>query len=175
LRTGHWVDLGTGSGAIALGLARALPQAAIHAVDVSPSALTVAQQNAANLGLQAQIHFYHGNWFEPIAHLQGQLAGMVSNPPYIPTHMLSTLQPEVIGHEPLAALDGGADGLMSIRHLVRVAPDFLRPGGIWLIELMAGQAQAVVELLRHQGCYRDIRVEPDLAGIERFAIARLQT
>lgn len=167
----HWVDLGTGSGAIALGLAEAFPLAIVHAVDRSSDALAIAQQNAQQLGFANRIKFYQGFWFEPLEAFKGQLSGMVSNPPYIPSNIVPTLQAEVAKHEPHLALDGGADGLDCIRYLVKTAPNYLQPGGIWLIEMMAGQADAVAELLRCQGSYCDIQIHPDLAGIERFALA----
>lgn len=168
---GIWADLGTGSGAIALGLAEAFPNAQVHAVDRSSAALAVAQQNAAEYGLSDRIQFHQGSWFDPLAALKGHLNGMVSNPPYIPSEMVLTLQPEVARHEPGMALDGGTDGLESIRHLVNTAPHFLKPGGIWLIELMMGQASAVKQLLEQQGSYRDVQIHKDLAGVERFVLA----
>lgn len=167
----HWVDLGTGSGAIALGLADLLTDAAIHAVDMSLTALTIAQENAATYGLERRIQFYYGSWWEPLEFLKGQISGMVSNPPYIPSEMVPQLQPEVAHHEPLIALDGGSDGLECIRHLVKTAPLYLKPGGIWLIEMMAGQAEIVVKMLEEQGSYSQIQVFKDLAGIERFILA----
>ena len=96
---------------------------------------------------------------------------MVSNPPYIPSQMVLELEPEVAQHEPHLALDGGNDGLDCIRHLVTVAPEYLRSGGIWLIELMAGQAASVVALLETNGNYYDVQIHQDLAGIERFVSA----
>lgn len=171
LESGHWADLGTGSGAIALGLADALPKATIHAVDRSLEALAIAQTNAHNLGLAERIHFYQGFWWEPLIGLKGQFSGMVSNPPYIPTNIVPTLQPEVVNHEPHLALDGGVDGLDCIRHLIDISPSYLRPDGVWLIEMMAGQADAVRELLQNQGSYSNIQIHTDLAGIERFALA----
>ena len=173
LGQGTWVDLGTGSGAIALALADAdaFPQAAIHAVDVSEQALAIAQHNAQRLGWGDRIRFHQGKWFEPIASFQHQLSGMVSNPPYIPRNLIPNLQPEVARHEPHLALDGGEDGLDCIRHLVNVAPDYLQSGGVWLIEMMAGQAESVSRLLEEQGNYRAIEIHTDLNGIERFASA----
>lgn len=168
LQRGHWVDLGTGSGAIALGLADSLPQATIHAVDQSPAAIAIAQQNAQQNGLGDRIRFYVGSWFDPIQGLEGQLSGCVSNPPYIPTDVVNTLQPEVVRHEPRTALDGGQDGLDCIRHLATTAPTYLRSGGLWLVELMQGQAQDVAQILEHIGQYRHIQIHADLAGIERF-------
>jgi release factor glutamine methyltransferase len=174
LQQGHWVDLGTGSGAIALGLANVFLESIIHAVDYSPEALAIAAANAQNLGFANRIQFYQGSWWEPLTHLKGQFSGMVSNPPYIPTSTLPTLQPEVILHEPQLALDGGADGLDSIRHLIEISPSYLRPGGVWLIEMMAGQADTVREILQNQGSYSNIQIHSDLAGIERFALAYLK-
>jgi release factor glutamine methyltransferase len=169
--SGHWADLGTGSGAIAIGLADILPKATIHAVDYSLEALAIARTNADNLGFADQIKFYQGSWWEPLAFLKGQFSGMVSNPPYIPTSTLPTLQPEVINHEPHLALDGGDDGLECIRYLIEISPSYLQPGGVWLIEMMSGQADAVRELLQNQGSYCKIQIHADLAGIERFALA----
>lgn len=171
LAGGHWADLGTGSGAIALGLATVLPTATIHAVDTSAAALEVAATNIQQLGLTARIQLHQGVWLAPLSHLQGQLQGIVSNPPYIPTAMVAELQPEVSRHEPHLALDGGQDGLDCIRQIVAAAPDYLQPGGLLLFEIMAGQAAAVRELLQASGAYREIQIYSDLAGIERFALA----
>lgn len=174
IQQGHWADLGTGSGAIALGLAATFPKAMIHAVDCSTAALQVAQYNAQRLGLIDRIQFYQGSWFEPLKHLYGQLSSMVSNPPYIPHSMIAELQPEVVQHEPHLALDGGEDGLDCIRELVTVAPDYLKPGGIWLIESMAEQPDEIIQLLQAQGSYRDLQIYADLAGIDRFVLAYRQ-
>lgn len=171
LQSGHWADLGTGSGAIALGLAEVLTNATIHAVDVSGEALAVARQNAESLGFGERVKFYQGYWWKPLEVLKGQFSGMVSNPPYIPSDTVLTLQPEVVKHEPHLALDGGVDGLDCIRHLIEFSPTYLRPGGVWLIEMMAGQAETVRELLENNGNYCDISIHADLAGIERFAVA----
>lgn len=166
-----WVDLGTGSGAIAIGLADAFPEAAIHAVDLSPQALKIAHENAKIYGFDKKIKFYLGAWFEPLKHLEGEICGMVSNPPYIPSSAIASLQPEIVRHEPYLALDGGSDGLDCLRILVEAAPGYLRPGGVWLVEIGAGQAEEVVKLLERQGNYCDVRIFPDLAGIERFVLA----
>ncbi|MDB9343974.1 peptide chain release factor N(5)-glutamine methyltransferase [Nodularia spumigena CS-586/05] len=174
LNSGYWADLGTGSGAIALGLADAFPKATIHAVDYSPEALKIARDNARNLGFDHQIKFSQGSWWEPLAALKGEFSGMVSNPPYIPTSTVATLQPEVVKHEPHLALDGGSDGLDCIRQLIEISPGYLRPGGVWLIEMMAGQADTVRTLLEKQGSYCNIQIHADLAGIERFAIASIK-
>ncbi|WP_448561335.1 peptide chain release factor N(5)-glutamine methyltransferase [Trichothermofontia sp.] len=168
---GAWADLGTGSGAIALGLAMAFPQAQIYAVDVSAAALAIAEHNIARYQLQSRIQTYQGTWFEPLTPLCGQLAGMVANPPYIPTALIPTLQLEVAQHEPHLALDGGTDGLEEVRHLIQRAPVYLRAGGVWLVELMAGQAAIVAEALQQQGHYENIQIHRDLAGHDRFVLA----
>ena len=168
----QWADLGTGSGAIAIGLADILTNATIHAVDISEGALAISQQNAQSLGFTDRIHFHQGSWFETLDPLKGQMNGIVSNPPYIPSQIVNGgLQPEVAQHEPHLALDGGADGLDCIRHIVNKAPDYLQPGGILLFEMMAGQAPNAWQLLNRQGSYQKISIHPDLAGIERFALA----
>lgn len=171
LEAGHWVDLGTGSGAIALGLAEAFPAATVHAVDYSANALAIAQLNAQQLGFAQRIQFYQGSWWEPLNALKGQLSGMVSNPPYIPSSDIPQLQPEVANHEPHLALDGGSDGLDCIRQLIATSPAYLRTGGVWLIEMMAGQADTVAGLLNSHGSYCNVQIFPDFAGIDRFALA----
>jgi release factor glutamine methyltransferase len=96
---------------------------------------------------------------------------MVSNPPYIPHGQLVQLQTEIYRHEPHLALDGGEDGLDAIRYLVKTAPDFLRSGGIWLVEMMTGQGEAVLELLHQQGQYENPIMIQDLTGRDRFVRA----
>ncbi len=167
----QWVDLGTGSGAIALGLASVFPDAIIHAVDCSEAALAIAKTNAVKTGLISQIQFYQGSWWTPLSHVKGKVQGMVSNPPYIPSSQLPQLQPEVFEHEPHLALDGGTDGLDAIRYLVKASPEYLTSGGLWLIEAMAGQATTVVEMLSQQKEYENIKVICDLGDIERFILA----
>ncbi len=171
LKTGSWADLGTGSGAIAIALADALPHAIVHAVDRSREALAIAHQNAQNLGFSDRIQFHQGNWLKPLDFLKGHLSGLVSNPPYIPSQMVLELQPEVTHHEPHLALDGGSDGLDCLRRLITTAPDYLRSGGVWMVEIMAGQADAVTQLLTDRGSYDQIQIHRDLAGVERFVTA----
>jgi release factor glutamine methyltransferase len=164
-------DLGTGSGAIALALAKSFPQATLHAVDKSAIALTIAEQNAEELGVADRVRFYEGNWLEPLTSLTGKLTGIISNPPYIPRAMVPTLQPEVAYHEPHLALDGGEDGLEALRIIAAQAPQFLQSKGVLLLEMMAGQAEAVTQLLQQSGHYENIQIHSDLADIQRFAQA----
>ncbi|MEL6160670.1 MAG: peptide chain release factor N(5)-glutamine methyltransferase [Cyanobacteria bacterium J06627_32] len=172
LQEGHWTDLGTGSGAIALGLTRSLPNATIHAVDISPSALVIAKNNAQKNHLANQIHFHEGSWLSPLTNLKGKLSGIIANPPYIPSKTIPTLQPEVAQHEPHLALDGGPDGLDCLKVLIQTSSEYLRPGGIWITELMLGQAKTVTHLLTAQGTYEQIQTHSDLSGIDRFVSAR---
>jgi len=174
LASGIWVDLGTGSGAIALGLAQALPQARIIAVDRCAAALELAAANADAHGMCDRIELRQGHWFAPLADLCGQLAGIVSNPPYIPSALVPTLAPEVAAHEPHLALDGGPDGLAAIQMLIEAAPDYLQAHGLWLIEAMAGQPATILHRLQQHGAYYDLQSHADLAGLDRFVQARHQ-
>lgn len=171
---GIWVDLGTGSGAIAIGLARELPAVKIYAVDYSAAALDIARTNATRLDVLARIELSQGSWWSSLGHLRGQVAGMLSNPPYIPSEEVLCLEPEVTKHEPHLALDGGLDGLAAIRCLVNTAPEYLQAGGIWLVEMMAGQGETIRDLLIEQGSYTDIQIINDLAGLDRFVCARIR-
>jgi len=153
------VDLGTGSGAIALALKHARPEAQVRAVDASADALTVARANAQSLGLA--ITFHHGSWLSPLG--TQFFDAIVSNPPYVArddTHLAA------LKHEPLSALASGSDGLDDIRVIVRQAPQHLKPGGWLLLEHGFDQAHAVHTLLGNQG-FVNVQSRPDLAGILR--------
>lgn len=152
------VDLGTGSGAIALALKHSRPELQVHAVDFSADALAVAQANAARLQLDVQ--FAQGSWLDGV---QGRFDLIVSNPPYIASadHHLAALR-----HEPLQALASGADGLDDIRNIIRQAPNHLSPGGWLLLEHGYDQAAAVRTLLADAGLQHN-QSRRDLAGIER--------
>jgi release factor glutamine methyltransferase len=153
------VDLGTGSGAIALALKHARPDATISAVDASADALAVASTNAERLGLP--VTFHHGSWLAP---LDGHtFDAIVSNPPYVASddEHLAALK-----HEPLSALASGVDGLDDIRIIVREASQHLKPNGWLLIEHGYDQAHAVQALMGNQG-FVNVQSRPDLAGILR--------
>lgn len=172
LKTGNFLDLGTGSGAIALGLAEAFPNSYIYAVDNSKSALKIAEENALKYGFESRVKFCHGSWFDPINDLKNSFSLIVSNPPYIPSEMVLELEPEVVNHEPKIALDGGKDGLKDIRHLIENAPNFLVKDGFLILEIMAGQGKIVEDILKKNGNYKNIKIEYDLASLDRFAIAQ---
>ena len=168
---GIWVDLGTGSGAIAIGLASILTKAEIYAIDYSQTALAIAKENIINTGFADRIILKQGSWWTPLEKWKGQISGMVSNPPYIPSAEILDLQIEVREHEPRLALDGGEDGLTALRYLVATAPDYLRSGGLWLVEMRAGQGEKVAQMLENQGNYRQIQIINDLAAFDRFVLA----
>lgn len=155
------LDLGTGSGAIAIALKRHLPAARVVASDASAAALEVAKSNAVRFALD--IEWRHGRWFEPMA--GERFEAIISNPPYVETG-----DPHLAGlqFEPRLAIESGADGLDAIRILARNAPGHLLPGGWLLLEHGAGQHDAVRELLEAAGL-ETTRSWPDLAGIPRVS------
>jgi release factor glutamine methyltransferase len=157
------LDIGTGSGCIAVALAHNLPAASVVAVDISEAALVVACRNAARHG--AAIEFIRGSLLEP---LTGRLFDLiVSNPPYIPSGDIETLQPEVREFDPRSALDGGLDGLEIYRRLIPQAASFLKCGGWLLVEVGAGQADDVSRLFSSSGEYGLPTTSCDSAGIVR--------
>ncbi|MEY3488768.1 MAG: hypothetical protein RL655_336 [Pseudomonadota bacterium] len=155
------VDLGTGSGAIALALQHERPAAQIWAVDQSPEALAVARRNAASLQLTS-VRWLEGHWLSTMPADQ-RFDLIVSNPPYLAAH-----DPHLPGlrHEPRQALVSGEDGLDDIRTLIHQAPGHLKPGGWLLLEHGHDQSQAVQALLRQAG-FDQVQSRPDLAGISR--------
>lgn len=156
------LDIGTGSGCIAVAIARRLPQAAVTAIDLSPGALAVARRNAEQH--RVTIEFLLGSFFQPVLGRRFDL--IVSNPPYIPTLDLAALEPEVRDFDPRLALDGGQDGLDAYRSLVPAASQHLVPGGRLFLEVGAGQDMAVAELCAAAG-FDAILTVPDTAGIQR--------
>jgi len=155
-------DVGTGSGALAITLAKLRPDAAVFASDASAPALEVARANAERLG--AAVTFLDGDLGAPLA-AHAPFSLMVANLPYIPTDELASL-PADVRSEPASALDGGADGLDLVRRLVAGAPALLSPGGVLALEIGAGQAAATSAALAAAG-FADIQARRDLAGIER--------
>jgi release factor glutamine methyltransferase len=171
-----WLDLGTGSGAIAISLAKLLPLIEIHAVDLSEKALAIAIKNANHHQIAHRIDWHQGDWFEPLANLDlnHKVSGMVSNPPYIPTELILQLQPEVSKHEPHLALDGGLNGLKAIAQLAEQAQNYLQPGGFWITEIMAGQQDQVKTILEKLGSYSQIQFHHDQSGWIRFVSCILE-
>lgn len=158
------LDLCTGSGCIALSLAHAFPEADVCGVDVSPQALAYARKNAEDNAIR-NVRFVEGNLFGPVT---GQkFACITANPPYIRTTDIEYLQIEIRAHEPLAALDGGADGLDCYRRILADAPRYLESGGLLIMELGHDQADEIAVLAAARG-FRDMRCIYDYAGIPRI-------
>ncbi|NRA03438.1 MAG: peptide chain release factor N(5)-glutamine methyltransferase [Myxococcales bacterium] len=167
LRPSLVAEIGTGSGALAAALARELPEAAILAVERSRPALSVARENLELLGVSERVTLVEGEGLGPVG---PGFETIVSNPPYVRRAEIAELAPEV-RHEPREALDGGADGLDLVRELCHEAPSRLARPGHLALEVGAGQAADVEELMREAGAIQVERVR-DLAGIERVVLGR---
>lgn len=161
------LDVGTGSGVIALSLALKRPLARATGCDISAAALSLARENAARHGLSERVHFVESDLLE---NLQGPFDLLVANLPYIPAADIPGLSREV-RHDPVLALDGGTDGLDLIRRLVADAPRILAPGASLALEIGHGQGPAVREWLGNHN-FRDISARRDYQNIERFVIAK---
>lgn len=184
-----WADLGTGSGALAIGLAKSVPEIpVVWAVDVSTKALEYVKFNARLAGQEERVRTCQGSWFEPLYSTHaGELAGIVSNPPYIPSEQMQDLQAEVGLHEPWNALEGGQGlGVDALVPICTGAMDMLRPAGILILETAGGeQAAYVAQLLLHFRLHQfdqdgsdvevlafdQVRIRKDLRGVDRFVTA----
>ncbi len=160
------LDMGTGSGVIALTLAAEWPDATVDAADISPQALALAAENAARLSLTDRVHFLETDLFSTVT---AQYDLIAANLPYVPAGEIPTLSPEV-RRDPPAALDGGPDGAALIRTFLDQARAHLAPGGMVALEIGAGQSELLVEHLRLLA-YKDVRATADYAGINRFLFA----
>jgi release factor glutamine methyltransferase len=160
------LDLGTGTGAVALAIAHERPNAAVFASDRSRGALRIAQQNAEALGMAARIHFLRGDWTAPVA---GGFDCVVANPPYLADAERAELAPE-LAHEPADALFAGPTGLEALERLCREVPPLLAPGGGLAFELAPGQAKQVETWLEQAGLAT--AVQRDLAGRARVLTGR---
>jgi len=171
------LDVGTGSGTIGVTLAVQRPNWQVYASDLSASALTVARANAERHGAAARMSFVEGDLLVPFKKRINKKDAnvsidiLVSNPPYIPAGDIPDLQPEVRDYEPRLALDGGTDGLNPYRLIVQQLSTLEAIPRIVAFELGQGQAEAVAELLRNCGFWREIRIIPDYAGIDRHVMA----
>jgi release factor glutamine methyltransferase len=170
------LDLGTGSGVVAISLAKKAASLKVTASDISEKALAVAERNASRLGVKGQIKFVTSDVF---GGFKTGFAGskwdvIISNPPYIRSQILPKLQREIYEHEPMTALDGGEDGLNIYRSLISGAPSFLRKTGAVFFEIGYDQAHEVTALFRENGSYVRIAVTPDIAGHDRVISARMK-
>ncbi|TCT05895.1 release factor glutamine methyltransferase [Tepidamorphus gemmatus] len=163
------VDLGTGSGCLLVALLTELPSAFGIGVDISEATLRIACQNAHRHGVAARAGFVCGRWSEPIA---GGIDILLSNPPYIPTGEIGGLAPEVARHDPLAALDGGPDGLRAYRQILADCRRVVVAGGRVALEVGRGQADEVSKLAGAEGL-RVLRIAADLATVGRVVVAEV--
>jgi release factor glutamine methyltransferase len=160
------LDVGTGSGVIALSLATKFPEAEVYAVDISDEALALARENAARLGLE-RVHFQKSDLLE---NLSERFNLIVANLPYISMEDRHLLAREVL-HDPEVALFGGPNGDELVRKLIEKAPSHLGPGGLLALEIAVGQAEGLCDFLRQKN-YHDIELKRDYAGVTRFLLAR---
>jgi release factor glutamine methyltransferase len=162
------LDVGTGSGVIALSLAKAFSESEIHAVDVSPDALALARENAARLGLPERVHFSQGDLFEKLGEEKFDL--IVANLPYISAGVIASLAREV-QHDPRLALDGGARGDEILLRFIADATTHFSPAGTLALEIGHDQAARLADELARNG-YHDIEIKNDHQGIARFLFAK---
>lgn len=164
------LDLCTGSGCILLSLLHELRNAGGLGTDLSEEALEAARENAVRLGLQERAAFRQGDLWEPVGDERFDL--IVSNPPYVPTKVIPTLEPEVRCGEPYAALDGGEDGLVFYRRIMREAAGHLKPSGIIIVESGFDEAPQIAALMQDQKL-RGIRTVKDYGGLDRVVLGAL--
>lgn len=162
------LDVGTGSGAVALALADELPDGTVDAVDISSDALAVAQANAEQLGLAERTRFWQSDLLDAV---NGSYDCIAANLPYVPAAELAALQPEITDYEPALALDGGSDGLDLVRRIVDAAPAHMNTGGLLALEIGDGQGEPVARLMREAG-FAEVDVQLDLAEQERVVSGR---
>lgn len=161
------LDIGTGTGVLAIALAKARPDAEVWAVDVSKRALGAAKRNANRLGVKIKV--CRSDLFSAV---EGQFHLIVANPPYVAREELRALPEEVRDFEPRRALDGGEEGLTVLKAIVREAPKHLEPGGVLLLEISPVQKEALLSLAKSEGKWAETRVLWDLSGRPRFFLGR---
>ena len=177
LMEGNWptppmvLDIGTGSGAIAISIASGFPEAEVTATDASANAIELARENARTAGAGDRIEFVHSDLFEALDPLT-TFDLIVSNPPYISEEEWETLAPDVREFEPREALFGGIDGLDYFRRLVMEAPQLLKPHGTLVMEIGHLQGSAVLELMHACDLYRTVRIGQDYAGHDRIVFGQ---
>ncbi|MDH4101353.1 MAG: peptide chain release factor N(5)-glutamine methyltransferase [Nitrospirota bacterium] len=165
------LDLCTGSGCVAVALAKDLSEAKVWATDISAEALDVARRNAARHGVDSRVSFCAGDLWDAVSdqELEGAVDMIVANPPYIPNTDIDGLERNVKDFEPLSALDGGNEGLDIIRRIIAEAPRFLKPSGALLMEIGYNQGVAVSALMEEKG-FTEVRVLKDYCGLDRVVI-----
>lgn len=167
------LDLGTGSGAIAISIAHFNSTSKLHAVDASTDALEVAKKNCAAHKLHRRINFMAGSWFEPLSDsLRGAFDLIVTNPPYVTEGEREELDSSVVDWEPESALFAGVDGLDDLRVIIKQATQWLKPGGVFMTELAPAQAATVVALCKKHG-FAEANSVNDITARPRFVVATM--
>jgi release factor glutamine methyltransferase len=166
------LDLGTGSGAVVLALAAEAGRHRYFASDLSLAAVATARRNALAAGVGDRVGFFAADWFSALRPGGAPFELIVSNPPYVVRSALAGLQPEIVRHEPLLALDGGRDGLESHRAIIGAAGSYLAPGGALLLEIGSDQREAVQRIAAQAGGYDDVHCVSDYAGRDRVVALR---
>ena len=166
------LDLGTGSGAIALALAKEFPSANVTAVDVGEDALALARENAASTALAERVTFLKSNWFTALA-ADARFELIIANPPYLSAEETAQTAPEVRSHEPLSALTAADGGLADLRAIIAGAPQFLSPDGLLALETGIAQHAELLRLANAAG-FAHVESRRDLTGRDRFVLARLK-
>ena len=169
------LDLCCGSGAIGVSIAKLCPGTKVTLSDVSGDAIAVAKENAALNGLEKTVEFAEGDLFAPFKKIfkKKTFDLIISNPPYINSDVIPTLQTEVKDFEPVSALDGGEDGLDFYRRIIEEAPDFLKKGGCLMMEIGYDQKDRIIKLLEETERFENIEGYKDLAGLDRIVFAVL--
>tara|TARA_B100000579_G_scaffold435212_1_gene457922 strand:- start:815 stop:1699 length:885 start_codon:yes stop_codon:yes gene_type:complete len=171
LKFGRWADLGTGSGAIGISLAKSLPNWHGHAVDISKDALELAKRNLKFNVSNSNVIFSLGDWWDPLKSWWGSFDLVLSNPPYIPSDLIAELDPVVKNHEPRIALDGGHDGMNASKKIILGASNGLNEGGWLILEHHYDQSEKIINVMKSAGLV-EVSFEKDLSGIKRYAICR---
>lgn len=164
------LDIGTGSGNIAITVQKEIPTAKVFATDVSYAAINIAKLNSRMHELKDYFYLVCSDLFSAIKP-DSEFDVIVANPPYIPTERIKSLQPEIKLYEPEEAINGGLDGMVKIKEIILRAWHFIKKGGKLIIEIDATQGESVLSLLEETGRYRDPQLKKDLAGLNRLLIA----
>ena len=167
-------DLGTGTGIIAVSIAKFIEDVIIYATDISKKSLQIALKNAQKHGCKNKIIFLQGDLFEPFIGIikKNSLDGIISNPPYIDSHDFESLPPEIKDNEPKVALSGGIDGLDYYRKIIKKSPHYLKKNGFMALEVGFNQSKIVKELIIKENNFnQNIEITKDYLGIERVVIA----
>lgn len=168
-------DIGSGSGAIGLSLAKYETRCKVHSVDISENALKITASNSESLEVKQRVKLYKGDMLSPLLNkeLEKSFDIIVSNPPYIPSDDIDSLQIEVSKYEPRLALDGGLDGLEYYRQIINTSPKLLAKNGVLAFEIGWNQGEDLKKLLKETGEYKDVEIIKDLANLDRVVIAVL--